>query len=44
MKQFGVPLPSNSMIQPLLKQKDVSGGKPFDGWRFSTLSTISKPE
>ncbi len=38
MKAFGVPLPSNEMIRPLLEQKDLSLGKPFDGLRFSYLS------
>ncbi len=38
MSNFGVPLPSNEIIQPLLKQKDFSLGKPFDGMRFSYIS------
>ncbi len=38
MKAFGVPLPSNEIIQPLLEQKDFSFGKPFDGLRLSYLS------
>ncbi len=41
MMEFGVPLPSNETIQPLLEQKDLSFGKPFDG---SRLSYISKQE
>jgi len=38
MNTFGVSLPSNEIIQPLLKQKDFSLGKPFDGLRFSYIS------
>ncbi len=38
MMAFGVPLPSNEIIQPLLAQKDFSLGKPFDGLRLSYLS------
>ncbi len=38
MMAFGVPLPSNEIIQPLLAQKDFSLGKPFDGLRFSYIS------
>ncbi len=38
MKAFGVPLPSNEIIQPLFEQKDFSFGKPFDGLRFSYIS------
>ncbi len=38
MKAFGVPLPSNEIIQPLFEQKDFSLGKPFDGLRFSYIS------
>lgn len=38
MRAFGVPLPSNEMIQPLFEQKDFSLGKPFDGLRFSYIS------
>ncbi len=41
MNTFGVPRPSNEIIQPLLEQKDFSLGKPFDGLR---LSYISKQE
>jgi len=29
MRAFGVPLPSNEIIQPLFEQKDFSFGKPF---------------
>jgi len=38
MDAFGVPLPSNELIQALLGQRDCSLGKPFDGLRFSHLS------
>ncbi len=38
MNAFGVPLPSNEIIQPLFEQKDFSFGKPFDGLRFSYIS------
>jgi len=38
MRAFGVPLPSNETIQPLLAQKDSALGKPFDGARLSCLS------
>ncbi len=38
MTAFGVPLPSNKIIQPLFEQKDILFGKPFDGLRFSYLS------
>ncbi len=38
MNTFGVPLPSNEIIQPLFEQKDFSLGKPFDGLRISYLS------
>jgi len=38
MRAFGVPLPSDEIVQPLFKQKDFSFGKPFDGLRFSYLS------
>ncbi len=38
MMAFGVPLPSDEIIQPLFEQKDSSLGKPFDGLRFSYLS------
>jgi len=38
MRAFGVPLPSDEVLQPLFKQKDVSFGKPFDGLRFSCLT------
>ncbi len=38
MRSFGVPLPSSEALQPLLKQKDSSLGKPFDGLRFSYIS------
>ncbi len=38
MMAFGVPLPSNEIIQPLFEQKDFSLGKPFDGLRFSYIS------
>ncbi len=38
MNTFGVPLPSNKIIQPLFEQKDFSLGKPFDGLRFSYIS------
>lgn len=39
MKDFGVPLPSKAIIQPLLaEQRDSSFGKAFDGLRFSCLS------
>ncbi len=38
MRAFGVPLPSNEIIQPLLEQKEFSFGKPFDGSRLSYLS------
>jgi len=41
MTTFGVPLPSNEIIQTLFAQKDFSLGKPFDGLR---LSYISKQE
>ncbi len=37
MKAFGVPLPSNEIILPLLAQKDPSLGRPFDGTRFSYI-------
>jgi len=38
MNAFGVPLPSDKIIQPLFKQKDPSLGKPFDGSRISYIS------
>jgi len=38
MRAFGVPLPSDEIVQPLLAQKDFSLGKPFDGARLSYLS------
>jgi len=38
MNTFGVPLPSSKIIQPLLEQKDLSFGKPFDRSRFSDMS------
>ncbi len=38
MMEFGVPLPSDERIQPLLEQKDFPFGKPFDGLRLSYLS------
>jgi len=38
MKAFGVPLPSNEIIQPLFEQKDFSLGRPFNGLRFSYIS------
>jgi len=38
MTAFGVPLPSDEIVQPLLAQKDFSLGKPFDGARLSYLS------
>jgi len=38
MAAFGVPLPSNEIVRPLLAQKDPSLGRPFDGSRFSYLS------
>ncbi len=38
MMEFGVPLPSDDSIQPLLEQKDSFFGKPFDGLRLSYLS------
>ncbi len=37
MMEFGVPLPSNEIIQLLFEQKDFSLGKPFDGLRFSYM-------
>ncbi len=44
MHAFGVPLPSNETIQPLLAQKDAFLGEPFDGARLSCISNISKQE
>lgn len=39
MEAFGISLPSNEIIQPLLsEQKSSSFGKPFDGLCFSVLS------
>lgn len=38
MNAFGVPLPANEIIRPLLAQKDFSLGKPFDGLRFSAIA------
>lgn len=38
MRGFGVPLPADERTQPLLRQKDLSLGKPFDGARLSRLS------
>lgn len=38
MNAFGVPLPANEIIQPLLAQKDFSLGKPFDGLRVSAIA------
>ncbi len=39
MRFFGVPLPANEIIQPLLEQKDYDSiGKPFDGLRLSYIS------
>ncbi len=38
MHAFGVPLPSDEIIQPLLAQKDLSLGEPFDGSRLSYIS------
>lgn len=38
MKDFGVPFPSDSLIEPLLLQTDCLFGKPFNGWQFSRLS------
>lgn len=38
MRAFGVPLPSDEAVGPLLKQKDFSLGKPFDGLSLSDLS------
>lgn len=35
MKRFGVPLPSDEMIYPLLKQRDASFGEPFEWIRLS---------
>ncbi len=35
MNSFGVLLPSSQVIQPLLKQKDFSLGKPFDRLQLS---------
>ncbi len=38
MEQFGVPLPSNEIVERLLsEQKSPSFGKPFDGLRFSGI-------
>ncbi len=38
MMEFGVPLPSDERIQPLLEQKNFPFGKPFDGLCLSYLS------
>ncbi len=38
MRDFGVPLPSSEISQPLFKQKDSWFGAPFDGLRLSRLS------
>ncbi len=38
IKAFGIPLPSDEIIEPLFEQKDFSLGRPFDGLRFSYLS------
>jgi len=38
LKAFGVPLPSNKIVQLLLEQKDYLFGETFDGLRFSCLS------
>lgn len=43
MEAFGVPLPSDEMLQSLWKQKDASFGEAFDGLQFSCLS-IKKME
>lgn len=39
MRAFGVPLPSDETVRPLLERKDFSFGEPFDGLRISCLST-----
>ncbi len=38
MRAFGVPLPSDETVGPLLKQRSFSFGEPFDGFRLSCLS------
>ncbi len=38
MMKFGVPLPANEIIQPLLAQNGSYFGKPFDGLRLSYLA------
>ena len=37
MRAFGVPLPSDDIVQRLSAQKDSSFGKAFDGLCFSCL-------
>lgn len=41
MNTFGVPLPSDEIIEPLLAQKDFSLGKPFDGLNLSYISILN---
>jgi len=39
MSAFDVPLPSDETVRPLLEQRASYFGEPFDGIRFSCLST-----
>ncbi len=37
MRSFGVPLPTDERVRPLLEQRDPMYGEPFDGFRCSRL-------